>query len=135
MIDIMLDSEVVGKGAVEREGLYYRFICRCRLRGEQMYRLVAFCEDSQVDLGLCVPCQGGFGLEKRVPVKKLGSGVIRIRAVPRIKEADNMFIPLDQEAPFPYLDRLNEANLQIRDGITGIVIPQESGKQGNDQNR
>ena len=133
MIDIMLDNDVVGKAATEKQGLYYRFICRCRFDGEQMYRLIASCDNKEVDLGLCIPCQGGFGLEKKVPIKKLGNGNIRIRAVPRYKKEDKTFIPLDRETPFSHLDRLDTAFLETRDGVIGIVIPQGSDKQGNDQ--
>ena len=70
--EIRLGSSSVGCVTVERQGLYYRFHCQCNLKG--MYRLVVSCGGKQEDLGTLIPSGGVFGLEKRIPVKRLGEG-------------------------------------------------------------
>ena len=123
VIDIFIGDQVIGKAVVEQQGLYYRFACRCRLSGQVMYKLIATCNGNETDLGVCIPYGNCFGLETRCPVKKLGTGEIRIRAVPRHKELDKVFVPLCPEEPFSYLSRLCDAYLETRDGITGVVFP------------
>lgn len=126
MIDIYMGNEVVGKAVIEKDGLYYHIVCRCRLSGEVIYRLIADCNGNQVDLGICVPYDNSFGLEKRIPVKKLGIGEIRIKAVPKHEKTGDSFIPLRPEEPFSYLSQLERAYLAVQGGVTGVVIKPDS---------
>ena len=65
-------DRLVGRVRAERQGLYYLFRCRCRLSGEAAFRLLVSCGEKQEDLGILVPMEGGFGLDTRRPVKRLG---------------------------------------------------------------
>lgn len=122
MIDIMLGGRAVGSAQVERQGLYYHFDCRCNLSGEVIYRIQAKAEGTWENLGIPVPEKGGFTLRCSIAVKKLGSGPIALRLVPKHSDLQGKFIPLSPEEPFRYLKRLQEAVLEIRDGKVGVVI-------------
>lgn len=119
---IMLYGQAVGRATVAREGLYYRFCCRCRFDGEILCTIVARRGEREEKLGVPVPEGGEFRLETRIPVKRLGEGDWLFAAVPRREQARGTFVPLSPEEPFRYLKRIGEAVLQTRDGVTGVVI-------------
>lgn len=112
----------MGTAVVTKEGLYYRFSCRCRCPGEPMRRILLICAGEQLDLGVCIPVDGQFGLEKRIPCKYLGEGMPEFRLVPKYQRLQERFVPVYPEEPFSYMAKLKDAYLQIRDGQMGIVI-------------
>lgn len=118
-------SSPAGTVCVRRQGLYYQFSCRCRLAGTQMYRLMVTCGDKTEDLGLCVPMDGQFGLEKRIPCKRLGEGVPEFRLLPRLEKSRGQFVAVYPDEPFSYMARLKDAFLAYQAGQMGIVLKQE----------
>ena len=120
--EIMLGSSPVGQVTVERQGLYYRFSCRCDLKG--MYRLMASCNGKQEDLGTLIPKDGAFGLEKRVPVKRLGEGKPEFLLMGKDCARRENFVPVYPEEPFSYMSRLKDAYLARREGQLGIMFPE-----------
>ena len=120
--EIMLGDKSVGQAFVTREGLYYRIRCRCELSGETVCRVQVRCGNRCEDLGILVPQDGEFGLETRVPVKKIGEGSLAFSVVPRHRAPEAGFIPLSPEEPFRYITRLKDAYLAKREGKTGILI-------------
>ena len=164
--DIKLDDSLVGTAQVEKQGLYYLFSCRCRLPEEGLYRIHVISGDKHEDLGICVPVDGFFGMDKKIPAKRLGEGAFLFELRPRdwkpcpvvpehknapaetvpeeetqpeaetvIPEpeaehssrtvAQERFIPVSEEEPFDYLDKLENARMEIRDDTPGIVIEME----------
>ena len=120
--EVSFGKEQVGKVQVCREGLYYRFCCRCRLSGDVVCRLAVRCGEKEENLGVLVPMGTGFGLEKRVPVKHLGEGEMEFYLMPRHTGASGKFIPICPEEPFAYLARLKDAFLTRQNGQTGVII-------------
>ena len=112
----------VGKATVQQQGLYYRISCRCPLTREGMYRLIVHCNEKQEDLGTLVPMEGVFGLEKRIPVKRLGTGVPEFLLMSKNSKPKEKYIPVYPEEPFSYMTRLKDAYLERRNGQLGIVI-------------
>ena len=119
--EVKLGERTMGTVTVSKEGLYYRFSCRCSLTGEVMHRLWLLCDGRELDLGLCVPMGDGFGAEKKLPVKQC-SGTPRFLLRPKRTEVKDNFIPLSPEEPFRYLHRLQDAFLERQGGQLGIVI-------------
>ena len=120
--EICLGAEPVGEAVVERVGLYYRFSCRCRLRGATMQRIMVVCGDKKVDLGICVPIGDLFGVDRKVPCKQLGEGMPAFFLTPRPRHRGGKFVPVYPEEPFAYMSKLKGAFLEIRNGQMGIVI-------------
>ena len=112
----------VGKATVEQQGLYYKISCRCRLTGNGMCRLMVACNGKQEDLGTLVPMDGAFGLEKRIPVKRLGEGTPEFLLMSKESVRKEKFVPVYPEEPFSYLSRLQDAYLARRNGQLGIMI-------------
>ena len=118
----MQGADKVGTAVITREGLYYRFSCRCRYGGEPMRRVLMSVGDQQLDLGVCVPMDGQFGLEKRIPSKHLVAGIPEFRLMPKYQRTDRRFVPVYPEEPFAYMAKLKDAFLEIRDGQIGVLI-------------
>ena len=119
---ILQGTDKVGTAVVTQEGLYYRISCRCRYGGEPMRRIFMNLGDQQLDLGVCVPVDGQFGLEKRIPRKNLVSGTPQFRLMPKYRRTDRLFVPVYPEEPFAYMAKLKDAFLEIREGQIGVLI-------------
>ena len=122
MYEVLENEKVVGTVEAAREGLYIRFSCRCRPTDRDMIRLWMICGEQEIDLGLCVPMDGGFGTEKRIPAKQCGPGEPWFCLRHKDDTRRGKFIPLSPEEPFQYLHRLETALLQRRGTQLGIVI-------------
>lgn len=120
--DVSFGNQSVGKVIVQRQGLYYRFSCRCRLTGGVVCRLRVICGDRQENLGILVPVDGGFGLDTKLPVKRLGEKALAFLLVPKLERSVGTFVPVYPEEPFAYISRLKEAYLARKDGQMGIIL-------------
>ena len=120
---IFSGGEEIGKVLVQRQGLYYGVCCRCALTGTIRYKLLASCGENTVDLGLCVPMGDRFGVDTKIPIKRLGEGTLTFRLQPRHNKLQGDFVPVVPDEPFRYIRQLQNAHLARQDGIVGIVIP------------
>ena len=119
---VYFGNQLAGKVTVQRQGLYYRFNCRCRMTGETVCRLRVICGDKQENLGILVPMDGGFGLDTKLPVKRLGGGQPEFTLIPKHERSAGTFVPIYPEEPFAYISRLNDAYLAVKNGQTGVVF-------------
>lgn len=117
----------VGKVQVLREGLYYRFICRCILTGDVVFKLMVRCGGKEESLGILAPAGDGFGLETRLASKRLADGEPEFWVAPNRVAMPGKFIPVYPEEPFAYLSRLKDAYLARRNGQLGVVIQEKAG--------
>ena len=117
-----LGKELCGKVQVLRQGLYYRFICRCRLSGESLCRLRVTCGGRTEELGVLAPVDGGFGLDRKIPVKRLGEGTPEFRVYGDREVPAGRFVPICPEEPFSYIAKLKDAYLVRRNGQAGILL-------------
>ena len=151
--EIFYDKQCVGTATMKREGLYLCFSCRCRLPDNGLYRIHVTDGDRRGDLGICVPMDDNFGMDKKLPAKGLGEGILRFELLPKdwkpqeitITEPDvpakeetsapeeepdfydepsQQFLPVSEDEPFDYLDKLENAHMEIRDDQPGIVLDQ-----------
>ena len=120
--EIHQGSRSIGTAAVFKEGLYYRFRCRCKLTGTVIHRITVYVENATRDLGIPVPKNGEFFLETKVPAKYFGAGEPRFFAVPHLRKSESRFYPISPEEPFSYLAKLRKAHMERRDEGIGIVM-------------
>ena len=119
---VCLGDRPVGKVTVRREGLYYKFSCRCHLTEGVLCRLRVNSEDKQDNLGILVPMDDGFGLETMLPIKRFGKGVPEFMLVPKHDSISGIFVPVFPEEPFAYISRLKKAYLTRKNGQLGIML-------------
>ena len=115
-------EQQVGKVRVRRQGLYYRFQCRCRPGSGRVCRLRVHCGNAWEDLGILVPAEDGFGLETSIPAKRFPAGEPAFFVVPKVERASSGFLPVYPEEPFAYISRLKDAYLVRKNGVTGIAM-------------
>lgn len=120
--ELSLGTKKVGSVRIEKQGLYYRFSARCALSGDIVCRLVVSCGDKQENLGVFVPVDGQFGIEKKIPAKRLGEGTPEFRILPKHETVEGKFVPIYPEEPFAYMAKLEGAFLATQAGQVGIVI-------------
>ena len=113
-----------GKVLVQRQGLYYRFTCRCNLAGDIIYRLMVTCGNVRENLGILVPKEESFVLDTKLPVKSIGEGDMSFTLIPKHEAYSGTFVPISPEEPFAYISRLKKSFLILRDGQPGIYINQ-----------
>lgn len=112
----------VGKVQVQKQGLYFRFFCRCQLTGDVVCRLTVRSGAGIENLGIVVPVEEGFGLETRLPCKRFGEGELEFRLVPKHEFSAGTFVPIYPEEPFAYIRNLKNAYFERRYGQAGAVI-------------
>lgn len=124
--EVSFGAKTVGKVQVLRQGLYYRFICRCKLTGDVVCRLVVRCGNCCENIGVVIPTGDGFGLDKKLPAKRVGEGVPEFYLAPRHDTVNGKFVPIYPEEPFAYIARLKDAFLARQGGQIGVVIMEKT---------
>ena len=120
--EILDGNRIAGTVQITREGLYYHFSGRCGLLGTDVCRLQVSCGEVQENLGVLVPVDGEFGLEKKIPIRRLGEGVPQFTVQRDRKKNVGKFVPIYPEEPFGYMERLKNAFLARQAGQLGVVI-------------
>lgn len=115
-------NTAVGKVRVTQQGLYYCFSCRCRVAGDAVYRLTVCCADKRENLGILVPVGGGFGIDTKLPAKRLGAGEMTFFLTPKHDAVEGQIVPVYPEEPFAYISRLKDAYLIKRNGKQCIAV-------------
>ena len=104
-------TKATGKAEFAREGLYYRICVHCM----NPARIQLFSANGILDLGVCVPSEGEFIIQTRIPVKKIGEGDIAF-----YMDSEETFYPVSEDAPFLRLDLLRSCVMSYRGGVTGV---------------
>ena len=119
---IHADNTAVGMAMVRRQGLYCHIRCRCKPPGNAVHRLYAVVGGKRTDLGICVPVDGAFGLDTKIPIKRIGEGVPSFYIAPNRPNHMEQFIPVCEQMPFPCIGKLRSASLEHREGQMGLVF-------------
>jgi hypothetical protein len=89
-----------------------------------MHRIVVSSGEKRVDLGVCIPMDGQFGVNIRIPCKRIEGGDFEFQLLPKHDTVSGKFVAVYPEEPFAYLSRLKGAFLSQQMGKLGIVIPE-----------
>lgn len=111
--DVTYDGQTVGRVKLEREGLYYRLSCRCRVQDNEIHRLYADGEK----IGVLIPENGDLVLETKVAAKRL-----KKESTFSLEEKIRNFIPIHPGEVFGHLGKLRQAKLAFREGEPGIFL-------------
>ena len=124
--EVFFGNQPVGRVQVLRQGLYYRFVCRCKLTGDVVCRLYVSCGGQLENLGVVVPEREGFGLDTRQSVKRFRAGEPSFSLVPKNEMASGQFVPIVPEEPFAYIERLKTSFLVKKYGQMGILLEDQN---------
>ena len=115
------NDQVLGQAQIDRQGLYYHFLCRIHRNGSQILQLQIQWADKTENLGVPVPEGSCFVLRKKLPVSRCGRGEPRFVLSPRHPPKER-FVPLYPDCPFSDLSYLENARLQYRNAQPGILL-------------
>lgn len=90
-----------------------------------MYRITVSCGEIAENLGIPIPSGDSFYLDKKLPVSHFAGTAPTFRAVPKHPQVTGAWMPIAPEKPFEYIDRLENAVVEQRNGEMGILIPNE----------
>ena len=124
--EVFFGNQPVGRVQVLRQGLYYRFVCRCKLTGDVVCRLYVSCGGQQENLGVVVPRGDGFGLDTRQPVKRFREGEPSFSLITKHEPSSGQFVPIIPEEPFAYIERLKTSFLVRKYGQLGINLDDQN---------
>ena len=130
MYQIFWNGIPVGNAEMRKEGMFYRFICYCRLPDKGVYRIVVDDGKNKYNLGICVPEGSKYSCVARVSCSKLnGNNLTFVLTNGDARKG----IPIETGKPFAQLDKLINARLHIANGQSEIIIdpiqdPQDSGQ-------
>lgn len=125
---VYLGNQLAGKVQILQQGLYYRVICRCNISGDIICRLLVRCEEKCENLGILIPEGDGFGLDTKIPVKRLGKGEMHFFLKPKHECPEGTFTAIYPEEPFSYISFLKTAFLQRKEGEIGIYVAEKAGE-------
>ena len=111
--DVTSEGQTVGKVELERDGLYLRLRCRCRVQDNEIHRLYADGEK----IGVLIPENGDLVLETKVAAKRLKEG-----SAFSLDDIRRTFIPIHPGEAFGHLGKLRLAKLAFREGEPGIFL-------------
>lgn len=118
--DVGFMQQKAGQVTLKKEGLYWRIFCRLENLEKGYYRLNVNNGSCVFDLGLCVPVSNGFGMNTTVPIKRIGEEGLTFFLESGKSGKQELFVPIRAEEPFAYLQRLEKAYLDRKDGILGL---------------
>ena len=133
MLEILWKDRQVGYAQVKQEGLYYRFSCACTPPDGAIYRIYVSDGKNRRDLGICVPKDGEFVLNTRVPCKYINGENLSFEL--SSEKQDAISVPIKSGESFAYLDQLETARLRVTNGQPEIVIDPVPNPQDSDQNQ
>ena len=120
--NVYFKDKAGGNCRIVREGLYNCVSCRCGRVAEGICRLILECEDQRLDLGVLVPMEGGFGIDKKLPAKHLPQGQPVFSIEVPGQNTETRFIPVRDGEGFAYLSRLADARFVKRGGEVGVIL-------------
>lgn len=115
--DIYFYNSVVGKVIVMPDGLYYNISCRCTLPSNGIYRVIMHSGNQTINLGVCVPTGGCFGIDTKLPQKYIDVRNCTLE-LSKQGENDSLRVLIEPDKPFDKLQLLNRA---VYDPETGVL--------------
>ena len=110
---VLYRGESVGMAEVIRQGLYYRIICRCRIRDSRIHRLYAGSEK----IGVLIPEGESLAMECKVAVSRIKGDCLF-----SLDEEPQEFIPIQIGEEFSYLDKIRLSKLTFQEGNPGMIL-------------
>ena len=132
LYSIIWNGHSVGTVEMQKEGMFYRFICYCKLPDEGIYRITVRDDENVYDLGVCVPNGNTYICITRVPCNKLNGNKLSFALS---NDNDRKGIPIATGKTFAHLEKLNTARMHIANGQAEIIIDPFQDQQGSGQNQ
>ena len=119
---IYYDSKICGRATIAQEGLYFRITCKCDIPDKRPCSVVLESPEMSISLGTCIRMNNQYIINTKVPCKRIKSDNLQFRLVKNCDDGGEIFIPVRENVPFPYLHKLHQARMCYKSGHIGILF-------------
>ena len=131
---IVYDGQLpVGEVKIEKDKLYYRVCCKCRLPKDKIYRLIVCSGNSHYNLGVCVPKGDNFEVKTKIPVSRLSESELRFYTEVNCNSYEKVTCQVLENEPFEQIDMLRRSFF-AKEGEKSIIVQQRA-KEENIRNQ
>ena len=123
--DVLYNDKCIGTVRVVEEGLYRRFLGKISLKEKRFYRLFILSDSSFVPVGLCMPVNDGYEIEKSLPARHLPKGKWNF-IITEGEITMKQYTPIEEDNPFPLIHRLQYGHLEYNVGKPYFVEDPQS---------
>lgn len=116
--EVWLQERQVGEVSLETEGRFYILNCKCFLPSTGIYKLMALTSAKNISIGTLIPEKGEYLLKRSIPMHKLES--IKKFCIERVHT--QTFMPVTENDPITFFDKMEMVCYHNREGIPGILI-------------
>ena len=120
--DVLYGDHVVGQADVCLVGLYYCIFCQCVLADEDLYKIEMRCAGQSFILGTLIHNGRIFTLERKISKKQFTH---EKPAFYIMKKCEEIFVSICDDKPFAYLEALQSARFEFRNGQPGILLKKD----------
>ena len=128
---VYYEGSSVGHARIQKEGLFYKFICSCTPPDSSVYRISVDDGENRRDLGICVPQGDIYTLTARVPCKYLKGDSLHFE----LTDKKAVAVPVRSGEPFDHLEQLENARFHEENGQAEINLSPVPDPQDSDPNQ
>ena len=126
--DVFFENAVIGSAEVIKEGLYTRFLCKCKFQQEGLYRIVVHYGEVSYNIGVCIPDGNGYTTSAKLPSKYIHDSVPVFSAESAVKPI-TVFKPISPGMNFEYIKALPNGKFCCCGNQKGIMFNSLSGNE------
>ena len=123
--DILLGKAIIGNATIKQEGLYYIISCVCKIKDNDIYKVILYMNDSKYELGVCVPRDDLMVLEKKVSVRQIGCGPYEFFLEKKYGQQSGKYVEVFDNMAFAHIRKLEHARFELRDNKRWIWIEKD----------
>ena len=122
MFPVYYGEKECGSAVLEKQGLYYRISCKCKIPVCTPCRIELSADGKKIDLGTCIKDGNTYILNTKIPVKHLLGKDLSFTMDSGALKDHTSYYPVSEDAPIPHLNRLEKARLVHMGEGVGIVF-------------
>ena len=122
MFPIYYGNRELGKATLDKQGLYYRILCKCNIPTDALCTIHLQTNEKDINLGTCIRVGNQYIIDTKIPIKHVQNNDLKFCILPKNAESSSEFIPIEENSPFPNLQRLDKGRMRRQDGRAGIVF-------------
>ena len=126
--EIFMQSQPIGTVTVQKDGLYFSFLCICYMPDKGIYRISVDDGKHSENLGVLIPDGDRYVLTAKLPQKRFQTDNFSFQVSDGEKRASGNNVPLAEDKPFLHISKLRNSYLTAIDGQLYIRLP-DAGNQ------
>ena len=122
MFPVYYGEKECGSAILEKQGLYYRILCKCKIPVCRPCRIQLSADGKTINLGTCIKEGNTYLLDTKIPIKYLHGKNICFTMDSNTLKDHKTFFPVNDNVPIPHVDKLEKARLVRKGETIGIIF-------------